>query len=331
MAENYRLMYGGTPLSPVEAAGGRKIYCFRDADGIGERTVFQVFPGIDLIFDDYARTECDCRLEAGPGELLELRYCHAGRLECRWVCGDYLYLGAGDLCITRMEQGQPPMSLPTGRYQGVTVVLDMERLRRGELPVIGAHKPELDRLGEKFCPGHHFFAMRANAHIAHIFSELYGNISEAVREDYYKIKVLELLMFLLMVDPEEERRVERITKGQIDVVKAVRDRLCQDLGRELTIEQLAREFLISPTALKSNFKLVYGSSVKEYLRRVRMDHAALRLRTGSLPVAEIARLLGYASQSKFAAAFKEAYELSPTEYRRKCTHEGEEQAPGVPR
>ncbi len=317
----YRLQSGNGSLRRKQAADGHSICRIKTEEGTGTRDIYPVFPGIDLIFDDFYLTEWDCRLVAQGDELLELHFCSSGRGECSWVCGDYLYIGAGDLCIARMERQQPPMTYPTGRYQGVSVVLDLRRLREYPLPLFAEYRSQLDELGEKFCPGHHFFAIRANAQIVRLFNELYNEMPGRMRQDYFRVKMLELLLLLLAVDPEEERRVERMTEGQIDVVKAVRERLCEDLGRDLTIEQLSREFLISPTALKSNFKSVFGSSIKEYMRRVRMEHAALMLRTGDLPVAEIAQLLGYSNQSKFASAFKGLYELSPREYRRKCARE----------
>ena len=49
---------------------------------------------------------------------------------------------------------------------------------------------------------------------------------------------------------------------------------------------------------------------------VSMEKAAQLLRETDLPVAEVARQVGYESQSKFTAAFKEQYGQLPKEYRR---------------
>ncbi len=272
-----------------------------------------------------------CSLDTGK-ELLEISYCHEGRAECRWVCGDSLYLGKGDLCIIRTEEEEPPMGFPDGYYRGISVLLDLKRLQQEPLPLLSRETLGLDYMADKFCPDHHFFAMRANAHIAHIFTELYEysagpetghEVPEKIWEDFRKIKVLELLLYLGMVNPSAEQRIMRITKNQIDVIKAVRERICKDLSEELTIEQLAREYCISPTALKANFRAVYNTSVKEYLRKARMEHAAELLRSDGMTVGEIARQVGYANQSKFASAFRSLYGISPVEYRKKCSH-GEE-------
>lgn len=43
---------------------------------------------------------------------------------------------------------------------------------------------------------------------------------------------------------------------------------------------------------------------------------------GKLPLAEIAAKVGYTSQSKFAAAFKEEYSMLPKEYRKQAAARG---------
>ena len=45
--------------------------------------------------------------------------------------------------------------------------------------------------------------------------------------------------------------------------------------------------------------------------------AAALLHESDMSIAEIGRLVGYESQSKFTAAFKETYGELPTEYRRR--------------
>ena len=53
-----------------------------------------------------------------------------------------------------------------------------------------------------------------------------------------------------------------------------------------------------------------------YVEKQRMEKAAALLRETDMSVAEIAGQVGYESQSKFTAAFKEQFGLLPTAYRR---------------
>ena len=52
------------------------------------------------------------------------------------------------------------------------------------------------------------------------------------------------------------------------------------------------------------------------MKEHRMERAAALLRETDLSVAEIAGQVGYESQSKFTAAFKEQFGQLPKEYRR---------------
>lgn len=310
----------GAPCTPRVSADGRRFYAFGAGEAAGQMEIVPVFPGIDLVYHSFAMRTCDCGLRA-RGSVLAINYCQTGQEECEWLCGDHLYLGPGDLCITRLEDDSPILNFPTGRYAGVTVLLNLDTLHGTPPPLLDSAALNLAAFPDRFCPGHHFFAMRANAQIAHLFSELF-EIPDAVRADYRKIKVLELLLFLSVVDPAAERRIEKMTAGQIEVVRAVQERLCADLRENLTIAQLAKEFCISPTALKTHFRMVYHDSIKEFLRKARMERAAVLLRQADARVAEIAAEVGYVSQSKFAAAFKAQFGLTPLAYRRKCTHAG---------
>ena len=69
-------------------------------------------------------------------------------------------------------------------------------------------------------------------------------------------------------------------------------------------------------ALKTVFKSVYGNSLAAHMKEHRMEKAVRLLSETGLPIAEIARRVGYDSQSKFTAAFKSSCGVLPTEYRK---------------
>lgn len=103
---------------------------------------------------------------------------------------------------------------------------------------------------------------------------------------------------------------------QVKIIREIHDDLAQHMDRRVTIEELAHRYLINPTTLKTVFKEVYGSSLAAHMKEHRMEKAASLLRETDLSVAEIAGQVGYESQSKFTAAFKEQFGKLPKEYRR---------------
>ena len=77
------------------------------------------------------------------------------------------------------------------------------------------------------------------------------------------------------------------------------------MDQRITIEGLCHLYPINPTTLKEVFKDVYGTSIAAHLKEHRMEKAARLLRETDASMAEVARRVGYESQIKFNACFKE--------------------------
>lgn len=102
-------------------------------------------------------------------------------------------------------------------------------------------------------------------------------------------------------------------------VRAIHDELTDHMDRHITIEDLSRRYWMNPTTLKAAFKAVYGDSIAAHRKRHRMERAAQLLLETDKSVAEIARAVGYESQSRFSAAFRDAYGLLPSRFRARGT------------
>lgn len=87
-------------------------------------------------------------------------------------------------------------------------------------------------------------------------------------------------------------------------------------GTFMGIEYLASQVAVSPTKLKRNFKLVYGTSIFQYFRSEQMKHAKLVLQKNSgYKIQEIAQMFGYNNMTKFANAYKTVHGVFPSEVR----------------
>ncbi|XBB66115.1 AraC family transcriptional regulator [Nocardioides sp. WV_118_6] len=84
----------------------------------------------------------------------------------------------------------------------------------------------------------------------------------------------------------------------------------------LTVEDVAREFMVSRRHLETQFARL-GPGPAAYLRRVRLRHAARLLRTGRRgQVAAIAAASGFSDVNTFVRAFRREYGATPDEWRR---------------
>ena len=122
--------------------------------------------------------------------------------------------------------------------------------------------------------------------------------------------------------PDFDNRHEKINENsdylenQIETIKKVHDYLTQNLSKRITIEELSKQFAMNPTTLKTVFKDVYGSSLAAHIKEHRMEKAAELLVQSQLPVNQIAQEVGYESQSKFSAVFKDFYKQTPKDYKK---------------
>ena len=154
--------------------------------------------------------------------------------------------------------------------------------------------------------------------IEHILGELY-TVPEIIKRSYFKIKVLELLLYLdaleLPTCPDER---PYFYKSQVEKVRAIHQFLIEHMDENFTQEELSAHFDIPLTPMKKCFKSMFGSTIGGWLLEYRMNQAAVQLKTQrELSVAEIAGNVGYDSPSKFAIAFRKVMGMSPTEYRKR--------------
>lgn len=76
----------------------------------------------------------------------------------------------------------------------------------------------------------------------------------------------------------------------------------------------AREMLMSRTSLYTKMKALTGESVKEFIRRIRLNTAAEMILCNEKSIAEISFLVGFATPSYFTTSFKKYFGCLPTEY-----------------
>jgi len=86
--------------------------------------------------------------------------------------------------------------------------------------------------------------------------------------------------------------------------------------RELTLEIVAQAVSCSPRQLQRSYAQSGEMTFHEDLLARRMSAAAeLLAEQRAIPVADVARLVGYSHASHFAQAFKRRYGLSPARFR----------------
>lgn len=248
--------------------------------------------------------------------VMEINYCRAGRIGWRMRNGASVYLGPGDYSIHTMDTcADSELSFPNQYYEGLTLFLDLSLLTSQPPELLKGTGIDGELLYQKYCSEASFSSFAGNEETSAIFEGFYGQ-PEHLASAYRKLKSLELLLYLTKAEPAAEKQLNEYQADQVNLIRQIHDQLLSNLDQRITIEELSRQYLINTTTLKNLFKAVYGTSIAAHIKEHRMEYAAKMLLETQNPISDIADAVGYDSQSKFTAAFKEAYQMTPREYRK---------------
>lgn len=90
----------------------------------------------------------------------------------------------------------------------------------------------------------------------------------------------------------------------------------ENYAEEITLESLAEEFGFSPVYLSKMFKKYGDMNFKQYLQKIRLEHAYHDLLTSDVNISDIALKNGFPNAKSLTTAFKQRYYCLPSAYRK---------------
>ena len=292
-----------------------KVLRMRDPSGDGLMTIYRVFDGVYLIYNDFHMTHCYSRFNSSS-RIFCIDHCREGRIEHRTDKDMRYYMEQGDLRMDRRVHHSGDMYFPVSHYHGITVGFFLDHAELSVREAMPGVSFDLLALADKFCGKDSIYILRKHPSIEHIFSELY-NVPARIRMDYFKIKVMELLVFLRALELSEyEDERPYFYSSQTEKIKAVHEKITGDLASRFTIEELSAMYEMPATTMKKCFREVYGDSIYSYQKRYRINVAAsMLIQDESIEIQKIAAAVGYENPGKFSTAFRSIMGVSPAEYR----------------
>ena len=97
--------------------------------------------------------------------------------------------------------------------------------------------------------------------------------------------------------------------------RRVRDRINDSIGVPVSVADLAQICVLSRAHFSKAFHARVGMAPATYVRLIKMRAAVERLRYSNQSIIDIALELGYSNPSKFAAAFRGVFGVTPMEWR----------------
>ena len=294
-------------------------------DPNGQVHLYDLFPGVKLMFIDIRSPRWP---NEGWGQMDErvtdrtyiLNYAVSG--SCKICSGDdrYFIQNQGDVSLSNLF-AKEDFLYPEGKYEGLEYFITPEALPEDH-PVREMFGTDLAAIFDRYRLTRTTRSGIAEGTLRDAMQTIWATYDDGLSEDAFAEARLQTIRLFRELqygeDPFRDQHRAMFSASQLRIAEQVEALVTEDLKRTRRLAELSERFGVSETSLKMYFKSVYGRTIASYLRQKRMHKAAELLRDTSQKrsVLDIALEVGYENQSKFAAAFKKEYGVSPLEYKK---------------
>ena len=127
--------------------------------------------------------------------------------------------------------------------------------------------------------------------------------------------LLENFLYNFMVREKHTGKKLQFKEDELSRLVKAENMLLTDFSKIApTISILAKACAMSPTKFKNDFKTLYGLPVYEYYQKNRMAYARTLIQHGENSIKQVGMMVGYSNLGHFAAAFKNEYNMLPSEW-----------------
>lgn len=140
----------------------------------------------------------------------------------------------------------------------------------------------------------------------------------AIKRLFLEGKVLELLALYFNGLGQTVAPVEgRLNRQDIEKLKGLKELLSNRFNSSLTLDELSREVGLNQFKLKYGFKKLFGTTVFNYIKQLRMEQAHRLILDGESNVGELSTLVGYSNPSNFSRNFRKHFGENPKAFLKK--------------
>jgi len=282
---------------------------------------YSLFSGVMLGYNDIKTKELPNDLFApifDTDVIMRVNFTLSGVCEVRTEAGDYIYVKGGYMSISR-DTSPKMFSYPAGAYEGIELYFFRDALQ-SDHPYFDLFDITVKDLEGTYL--NHQLTLVADRWA------VYLPIVQALRElikqaspDMEQIRLYVLLLFrMLCVEKTrlEPVSISALTIRQVNFAKEAEKLLTVNLARRESITEIANQLDVGASSLKNWFRSVFGKSISEYMRDLRIQEAKRLLSDSALSIADISARVGYENQAKFTAMFHKYCGYTPTTYRKQC-------------
>ena len=116
---------------------------------------------------------------------------------------------------------------------------------------------------------------------------------------------------------DEEKHLPANCSNTLDwkFIASVKECIEKNMGDlDFTVDILSSQHHMSRTSFYNKLKALTGYAPADYIRMIRLQHAAQLLKQGEHTVTEVADIVGFSDVKSFREVFKKYYDVSPSKY-----------------
>lgn len=101
-------------------------------------------------------------------------------------------------------------------------------------------------------------------------------------------------------------------------LRKINETICENIAEsDLSVEFLAEKTALSRVQLFRKFKAITGCTPSEYIKAIRLQHAADILESGKHSISDVAYMVGFSDPKYFSNCFSEKFGMTPSQYAKK--------------
>jgi AraC family transcriptional regulator len=189
------------------------------------------------------------------------------------------------------------------------------------LEAIGSYQPGIKEHPERpFEFTHTLINNRVFCFQHRVRQRLLSGVTDALTVDEFSLDLLAVVMrhayVARGVRPARRPATLRVHRQQAEQTRLL---LCEHFAENLGLEEIAREVHASTFHLARIFRRETGLAIHQYRNRLRLRGALERLVDQKTDLTALALRLGFSSHSHFSDAFRRAFGVAPSEFRRRAS------------
>ncbi len=155
-------------------------------------------------------------------------------------------------------------------------------------------------------------------------STILNEMAEFDAENFTRKLFLEGLAYQILThqilqyqdDKIEESNRTLLRSSEMKQIHQIATLIETNIAQIPTVEFLAKDAGLNINKLQHGFKVLYGTTVNNYVQKKRLDTAYELLTRTDLTISEIVNTIGLSSKSYFSKIFKEKHNISPSDFRK---------------